>query len=196
MLTAFGNDMDGKETSWKILIACASQFGSTTKVAETIGKVLRKYGATVEIQLIKNVNNVNSYDAIIIGSPIQYDRWRPEAVKFVTDNQDVLSRLPVAYFFTCLVLSKQTAKAKQQAIKYSQKLDSLVSQVKPVSIGGFAGVLDYGRMPFFLCLIAKGIFAILGVKEGDYRDWTAIRLWAEGIPYKMANNQQVFIEKS
>ena len=29
--------------------------------------------------------------------------------------------------------------------------------------------------------MAKALFAILGVKEGDYRDWDAIRLWAKNL---------------
>ena len=107
----------------------------------------------------------------------------PEAIKFVTTHQNSLSKLPVAYFFTCLTLSKQSEKAEHKAMAYSDKLYSLVPQVKPVSVGRFAGVLDYSKMSCFIRLVAKGIFAIIGVTGGDYRCWDAIRSWAKGIHF-------------
>ncbi len=173
------------KTDQKILIAYSSQFGTTGEVAEAIGEVLCQSGATVETKWVENVKGLNNYDAVIIGSAIQYDRWMPEATEFVTANQKILSKLPVAYFITCLVLSKRTAKAEQKALAYSRKLISLVSDVKPISVGHFAGVLDYSKMSFFFRLIARGIMTMIGVKEGDYRDWDAISSWAKGIHFKL-----------
>jgi len=175
------------KTGQKILVAYASQFGTTGEVAEAIGKILCQGGATVETKWVKNVKDLKNYDAVIIGSAIQYDRWMPDAAEFVTANQNILSKLPVAYFFTCLVLSKQTEKAEHKAIVYSDKLYSLVPQVKPVSVGRFAGVLDYSKMSFFFRLIFKVISSITGVPEGDYRDWNTIRSWAKGVHYKLSN---------
>ncbi len=169
----------------KILIAYASQFGTTGEVAETIGKVLCQAGNTVEIKWVKNVKDLNDYDAVIIGSPIRYDRWMPEAAEFVKANQKILQQLPVVYFFTCLVLHKLNAKGDLQAKKYSDKLQALVPQVKPISIRGFAGVLDYSKMGFFSRLIMKVILFNKGVKEGDYRDWDAISAWAKETQLKL-----------
>lgn len=175
------------KTGQKILVAYASQFGTTGEVAEAIGKILCQGNATVETKWVKNVKDLKNYDAIIIGSAIQYDRWMPEATEFVTANQNILSRLPVAYFFTCLVLSKQTEKAEHKAMVYSDKLYALVPQVKPISVGRFAGVLDYSKMSFLFRLIFKVISSITGVPEGDYRDWDTIRSWAKGVHYKLSN---------
>ena len=165
----------------KILLAYASEFGTTSEVAVFIGKVLCQAGATVDIKWIKNVKDLNKYDAVIVGSAIQYDKWMPDAVNFVTTHRDSLSKLPVAYFFTCLTLSKRTEQSEQQAMVYAKKLSALSPQVKPVSVGRFAGVLDYGRLPFFFRLISKVIYLFLGVREGDYRDWDAIRTWTEEV---------------
>jgi len=175
---------------YKILVAYASEFGTTGEVAEVIGEALCKEGNTVETKWVKNVNDLNNYDAVIIGSAIQYDRWMPEATEFVTAHQNILNKLPVAYFFTCLALSIQNEKAaKKKAMAYSDKLYSLVPQVKPLSVGRFAGVLDYSKMSFFSRLIFKVILSILGVQEGDYRDWEAIRLWAKSMHFKLADER-------
>ncbi len=174
---------------YKILIAYATEFGTTGEVAEAIGEVLYQEGNTVETKWVKNVKDVNNYDAVIIGSDIQYDKWMSDATEFVTANQNSLSKLPVAYFFTCLTLSSQSEKAEKQAMAYSDKLVALVPQVKPVSVGRFAGVLDYSKMSFFVRLIFKVISLITGVQEGDYRDWDAIRSWAKSMHFKLSDER-------
>lgn len=171
----------GNVSGYKVLVAYASGYGTTSEVADVVGQVLSEGGATVETRRIRNVNDVGKYDAVIVGSAIQYDRWMPEARRFVTANKNVLSKLPVAYFFTCLTLSRRTEKTMRQAKAYSDKLHLLAPEVAPVSVGRFAGVLDYGRLPFFISLIFKGVFSIIGLREGDYRDWDTIRDWAHGI---------------
>lgn len=167
----------------KILVTYESQFGSTAEVANFIGKILAQDGSKVDIKKINVIDDLSSYSKIIIGSAIQYDKWMPEARNFVKTNQKTLSKLPVAFFFTCLALSEKTEKATQKAIEYSDKLYSLAPQVNPVSVGRFAGVLDYSKMSFGFRIIAKVFFATHGVKEGDYRDWNAIRSWAKSIGF-------------
>jgi len=178
--SACGSENEGGH---KILVAYASKFGTTGEVAEAIGDVLCQDGNTVETKWIKNVKDINNYDAVIIGSAIQYENWMPEAREFVKNNQDILKNMPVAYFITCMPLSRKEEGAMQQAIEYSDKLCALVPQVKPVSVGRFAGVLDYSKIPFLLGIIVRGVMAIHKVKEGDYRDWNAIRLWAKSIDF-------------
>ncbi len=170
----------------KILVAYASESRTTAEVAEAIGEVLCQEGNTVETKWVKNVNDLNNYDAVIIGSAIQYNKWMPEATEFVTANQNILSKLPVAYFFTCLALCIQNEKIKKKkAMEYSDKLYALGPQVKPVDVGRFAGVLDYNKLSFLFRLIFKVMFSILGIQEGDYRDWEAIRLWAKSMHFKL-----------
>jgi menaquinone-dependent protoporphyrinogen oxidase len=175
----------------KILVAYASQLGSTMEIAETIGEVLGQLGNTVETIDVTKVADVNEYDAAIVGSAIQFDKWMPEAREFVTKHQKTLSMLPVAYFFTCLTLSVQSEKSKRQATKYSEKLYTLVPQVKPVTIGSFAGALDYGKLSFFFRLFSRVLYFLLGVGEGDYRDWNAIRTWAKSVNQKIVERNQL-----
>lgn len=159
-----------RKDSRKILVTYATQFGTTAEVAETISEVLCQDGAVVETKWVKEVKSLNNYDAVIIGSAIQYDKWMPEAAEFVRANQQLLSQLPVAYFFTCLTLSKRTVKTERQAMAYADKLVALAPHVKPVGVGRFAGVLNYSKMSLFFRLMFVFISLITGVQEGDYRD--------------------------
>lgn len=161
----------------RILVAYASEYGSTNEVAKYIGSILCQNGNKVDVQWIQNINNLDDYDSIIIGSPIQYDTWMPDAIKFITKHQDTLSKLEVSYFFTCLTLSKKTKQTELQANEYANNLYKLIPKIKPKSIGQFSGVLDYSKMSFLSKIIFKSGFFILGVKEGDYRNWADIKSW-------------------
>ena len=167
------------KTNNKILVAYEGQFGSTAEVAKFIGNTLSKKGTEVDIKRINDVGNLSSYSSVIIGSAIQYDNWMPVAREFIIKNENQLAKHTVAYFFTCLTLSEKSEKANDQANGYANKLYSLSLVVKPVSVKGFAGVLDYSKMSYGARMVAKVLFLFLGVKEGDYRDWSAIRLWSE-----------------
>jgi menaquinone-dependent protoporphyrinogen oxidase len=52
----------------RVLIAFASQAGSTATIAEAIGAVLRRYGLEVEARAARDVADVTPYAAVILGS--------------------------------------------------------------------------------------------------------------------------------
>ena len=176
---------DKNKGAHSVLIAYASESGSTAEVAQAIGDTLCGKGYTVETKWIKTVKSINDYDAVIIGSPIIYENWMPEVREFVENNKEILKNMPVAYFITCMALSGNKEGGMQQAIEYSDKLCTLVPQIKPVNVGRFAGRLDYSKIPFFKRVLVKGAMAIHDVKEGDYRDWNAIRSWAGSINFQL-----------
>ena len=165
----------------KILVAYASGYGSTAEVAREMGESLTQDGITVTVSQLPFVDNLEQYDAVIVGSAIRYDRWMPAAKDFVINNSDTLDKMPVAFFFNCLTLARRTDKNEEKAQQYAKQLLSLNENVKPLSIGGFPGVLDYTKMPFFIRIIFKIFGYIMGLPPGDYRDWKEIRQWTKDI---------------
>ncbi len=171
-----------KKTGKKVLVAYSSYCGSTGGVAEAIGKVLcENRGAVVDVRLVKNVGDLSSYQAAVIGSATRSASWWPEAISFVKGNEKMLSRIPVAYFLTCLALYKGTEESRRVARSYMEPVRKAAPDVKPIDMGLFSGALDYSKLNLMYRTVMKYKMGKKGVPEGDFRDWTAIRTWAEGL---------------
>ena len=163
------------EAEKKFLVAYASKYGSTGGVADAIGKALCSKGATVDVLLMKNAVNLSSYQGVIVGSAIYMGKWLPEAVDFVKKNVEVLRQIPVAYFLVCMTLCKPTEENRAKVLAYLDPVLKAQGEIKPVAIGAFAGALDYNNLSW----LNKKILKSKGTQEGDFRDWKAIRTWAE-----------------
>jgi menaquinone-dependent protoporphyrinogen oxidase len=158
----------------KVLVTYASKYGSTGGVAEAIGKELCAKGVNADVVLIKNANNLGSYQGVVVGSAIYMGKWMSDAMDFVNKNQDILRHMPVAYFLVCMTLSQPTEEKRAQVLSYMDPILKAAPKIKPVGIGTFAGALDYNNLSW----LNKKILRSKGTPEGDFRDWNAIRAWA------------------
>ena len=161
----------------KVLVTYASRTGSTSGVAEAIGRKLSENYLDVDVVEMKNVVNLESYSAVIAGSAIQGGEWLPEANEFMQKNVQSLQQKPFAAFLVCMTL------AMKQGEKYrphvANMLSPIRSLVQPISTGLFAGSLQLDRLTL-ANRVKFGISILLGIwKKGDHRDWKAIDAWAE-----------------
>ena len=155
----------------KVLIAYASVSGSTGEVAQAIGEVLQEQGMSVDVKSVKAATDLGAYDAFVIGSSIRAGRWLPEAMHFLEDHHDDLSSRSVAYFTTCLTMVDDTEDNRRTVLAYMEPILQKTPDVKPIGLGLFAGSLDPERQ---LAMQTIG-------PQGDYRNWQAIRAWADEI---------------
>jgi menaquinone-dependent protoporphyrinogen oxidase len=163
----------------KILVAYASKAGSTGGVAEAIGKTLAESGAQVDVRLMKDVEDLAPYGAVVAGSAIRMGKWLKEAMQFVQTHQATLAQKPFAAFLVCSTLFQPSDKANQEVAAYLEPVRALV---KPVSEGFFAGVVDFSKLRLIPeGLAMRAILASSKVQPGDYRDWNAIRAWAANL---------------
>jgi menaquinone-dependent protoporphyrinogen oxidase len=170
-----------KENKRKILVAYASFCGSTGGVAEAIGRDLCEQGAQVDVRFIKNVSDISSYEGAVLGSSVRSSFWLPEAMEFIKKNQERLSRIPVAYFLTCLTLYQDNAEKRGVARSYMNPVLKSAPSVQPFDLGLFAGVLDYSKLNIVYRTIMKSKMKKQGIPEGDFRNWEAIRAWARNL---------------
>jgi menaquinone-dependent protoporphyrinogen oxidase len=166
---------EGKKAAEKrVLVAYASKYGSTGGVADAIGKELCSKEMAADVALIRNAGNLSSYRGVIIGSAIYMGKWMSEAVDFVKENKDALSKVPIAYFLVGMTLSRPTEENRAKALSYMDPILKAVPEIKPVSMGTFAGAMDYNNLSW----INKKILKSKGTPEGDFRHWNNIRAWA------------------
>ena len=193
----------------KVLVAYGSKSGSTGEIAEAIGKAMREGGTMVDVYSARYVTEVGSYGTVIVGSPILYGKWHSEVARFLYRHQETLSRIPVAYFITCLELTRVSEETHRDIAIYldpslgrppqvegklsffekthllSAFLEPIlkkVPQVKPVGVGVFRGKLDYNKLDFISSLVMKLIWLIYKrAPEGDFRNWAAITSWAASL---------------
>ncbi len=188
----------------KILVAYATNAGSTADVAQAVGEELGKDGAQVDVRLIDEVAAVEGYDAVVVGAPMIMG-WHRTAVKFVKKYQHGLNKGKVAYFITAMSLTqKENQIPRETAIyvdsrlvkppkdpnrlsfreryatvdEYLQPVLKAAPAVKPVSVAFFGGKLDLFRLRLWQRLF---VLIIIQAQPGDYRNWPFIREWATNL---------------
>ena len=172
----------------KILVTYVSRFGATAGVAEAIGKTLAESGAQVDVLPMREVKDLSQYRAVVAGSAINAAAWLPEAMQFVQTHRAELAQKPFATFLVCMTLAMRNA--DQYRSHVATWLNPVRALVKPVSEGLFTGALEISKIPSFSDRLKFRLSVLFGVwKEGDHRDWNAIRAWAESIrPLLIQNN--------
>ena len=192
------------KTSKKILVAYATDSGSTADIAKIIGEELIKSGASVEVMPVEQIGSLEGFSAVVIGAP-EIVGWHRVAKRFVHKNREGLARIPVAYFFTLMSLTdpgndtfqgiplacdgelthppakegKLSIKEKYASVEnYLKPVIKEAPTVKPVGVAFFGGKLSYYRMNWFRRLF---VMAIINANPGDRRNWDFIRAWATGI---------------
>jgi menaquinone-dependent protoporphyrinogen oxidase len=154
-----------------ILIAYASKHGATAEVAEAIGDALTAPDVEVAVLPVSEVDDLSPYTAAVVGSPIYSSDWLPEATTFVKRHSRALGALPAACFVLAIRL-RDGSEAIRETVERYITTERVIMQ--PVSVGYFAGRLDYD----LLSPITRLQVQTKGLPAGDFRDWDAIRAWA------------------
>jgi menaquinone-dependent protoporphyrinogen oxidase len=156
----------------RILIAYATKAGSTAEVAARIGEVLTRRGLAVDVLPVGEVQDLEPYSAVVLGSAIRTGKLLPEAMAFIDDNQETFEMLPFSVFIVCWTLKDTDAESVKIVNGY---LDPVRALVTPVHEGMFAGVMDLSRLKWSERLLMR----FLKVQQGDFRKWDEIEAWAE-----------------
>ncbi len=161
----------------RVLVTYASALGSTAEVAAAIGETLATGGPCVDIKPIKENPKLEGYQAVLIGSAIQHGKWLPDAVEFVTTNQEALNHVPVALFTVHIMNLGNDEKSRQKRMAYLNEVRPLLH---PVDETFFAGKFDrHGA-----ALLLPGMLARF-IPSMDYRNWEKIKAWAAAVQPKL-----------
>jgi menaquinone-dependent protoporphyrinogen oxidase len=185
-----------------ILVAYATNAGSTEEIAAAIAEELRRAGREAEVRRVEDVPSLEPYSAAVIGGPMILG-WHRSAANFVKQHREALRRMPVAYFAAAMRLTKDDAVRREPPALWldpdlaaspkvptrlspaerftsvSHYLDPMLraaTAVKPASVAIFGGKLELFRLKWFQALF---VMVVVRARPGDYRNWEFIREWGK-----------------
>ena len=171
----------------RILVTYASGFGATAEVAKEIADLLGRRHV-VEMHPLAAVRSLDRYEAVVLGSSLRAGRWLGAAPRFVSRFHEALAARPVAIF--SLGLTAHTREGSRRVLRESlPKLLGRYPEIQPVATEAFGGVLNYERYNPVIRTIMRKVALQEGLPTSgftDFRDWEAIRKWAEELGERWA----------
>ena len=113
------------------------------------------------------------------------DKLLSDALKFGKKHEHDLRRMKTAYFVVGVTIKQDTPENREKVKGF---LEPLCRIREPVSLGLFAGKIDYSKVGFFWKVLAKLDKSGL-MEEGDFRNWDAIGKWADEIASALIESQ-------
>jgi menaquinone-dependent protoporphyrinogen oxidase len=162
---------DGEEREMRVLVTAATKHGATGEIAQAIGEVLAEHGLDTTVLAPEQVDTVNDYDAVVLGSAVYAGHWLKPARELVDRTGDVLAARPVWLFSSGPV--GDPPKPEEDPVDVGEILQTTKARDHRV----FAGKLVKQQLSF----PEKAIVSALRVPQGDFRDWTEIKGWASTI---------------
>ncbi len=107
----------------KTLIICASKYGSTMEISRWIAERLSYEGFTVDIAKPEEIDSIDGYELIIMGSGIYSHHVLPELRDFIERNKDVLRKKKLVLFGVAM---------KTEPVFYKGKIHGGIEHLKPI----------------------------------------------------------------
>jgi menaquinone-dependent protoporphyrinogen oxidase len=159
-----------------VLVAYDSFMGGTAGIARVIADELRQAGLEVDLRPAANVATVRGYDAVILGSPIYYGRWRHDSLRMLRHRQSELRRRKVWLFQSCL--SALAPNAGDPTPTEVGALAHSIHAIGPITFGGrLTRQTARGVVPRLMALRSTGV--------GDFRDLDQVAAWARTVAQEL-----------
>ena len=155
-----------------VLVAYASKHGSTAEIASAIADRLRERGVDADARSVEQIDDAGEPRAVVLGSALYAGSWKKEAVEFAHRHATRIADRPV-WLFSSGPLGDHVEDEEEQP----RQLAELTELLRPIEHRIFAGALDRDALGFAERMIVKAVKA----PDGDFRDWSAIRAWADEI---------------
>jgi menaquinone-dependent protoporphyrinogen oxidase len=125
-------------------------------------------------------------DAFVIGSGVFGGHWMKEAAELIRRNRSVLSTHPVWLFSSGPVGRWAAARDPMEP----GEIAGFRRAIRPRDHRVFAGALDRGTLAGSDLSPIERFVTRRFMPEGDYRNWTAIESWADGIARELGHRSR------
>ena len=145
--------------------------------------VLVAYGSQqAAARPVEAVDDLDGYDAFVIGSAVYADRWTQQSTEFVQRHRAMLASRPV-WLFSSGPIGKMATRHEPTEPK---GVTGIRRALSPPEHRVFFGAWDRSKLdPTKLGLAERMVAKRL--PQGDFRDWAAIQAWADGIARELAH---------
>lgn len=162
----------------RVLIAYGSKHGATQGIAEELEEELRSDGFDVVAMPAERVDDVNGYDAVILGGAVYAGRWHVEARRCARRHAGQLRQRPVWLFSSGPVddsAERRDIAPVRGVARWMQRLGAR----EHITFGGALTAETPGRIAHSLVRHGKG---------GDFRNPERIRQWAHHIAAQLPSS--------
>ncbi len=154
-----------------VLVAYASKRGSTAEIAETVAATLRRAGLDVDLKPAGEVQSLEPFDAVVLGSAVYMKRWRGDARHFLKRHRKALRQMPFWVF--------SSGPVGDPGNDNPEWIEPPSLTAKVEEMGGRGQVVFGGCLPAEPHgFIEKAMVDGTPREYRDRRDWAEIRAWA------------------
>jgi len=152
----------------KVLVSAASKHGATAGIADAIASTLMTREFEVAVKEPGHVEEVHTFDAIVLGSAVYAGHWMKPAIELTERFAERFPGKPV-WLFSSGPLG-EPPKPTEDPVDVAEVMKVTGARGHRV----FAGKLDKAMLSF----PERAIVGALRAPYGDFRDWDEIRSWA------------------
>ncbi len=180
----------------RVLILYATHHGQTRAVALAIAQRLRNGGNEVDLADVREWHRLPraaSYDAVVLGSRVEFGRHAGELLSYICAQRGALSRVPTAFFSVSMAASKPGGGEDPE--QYMAKAFAQVAW-HPVLSAAFGGALPYRTYNWVTRLVMKRVSRKAGhptdtSRNHELTDWTRVAAFADRIAYIAGGAERV-----
>jgi menaquinone-dependent protoporphyrinogen oxidase len=160
----------------RVLVAAASKHGWTQEIAARIGADLTDHGVEVEVKKLEELDDLAGYDAYVLGSGIYFGNWLRPARRFIDRHAAELAQRPTWLFASGSIVGDPPVGDDPNALR-AGLAQRLVETTRAREHKLFGGKVDSSK----LGLAEKLPVKMARGREGDWRDFDAVDVWAAAI---------------
>lgn len=155
----------------RVLVSVASRHGGTLEMGETIAEVLRDAGHDVDEVVPDEVERVDEYAAVVLGSAVYVGRMALGIRDLVDRRAGQLRERPVWLFWSGPVGDPPAPGTTPDDVT------AVAKAVGARDVRMFSGRLERSE----LNISERALVALVRAEAGDFRDLDVVREWAGSI---------------
>lgn len=162
----------------RVLVSVASRHGATREMGDVVAQVLRDAGHDVEQVDPDEVERVDAFDAVVLGSAVYVGRLALGLRDLVDRQAGQLRARPVWLFWSGPIGDPPVPATVPDDVT------EIAQAVEARDVAVFPGRLERSE----LNISERALVALVRAEPGDFRDLDAVGTWAQSVARDLARS--------